>query len=201
MTVGVLALQGDFAAHAAAVPGAVKVRTAREVDVLDVLVIPGGESTTLLKLLAGSGIEASARSLLARGGAILGTCAGAILLARNVICPAQSSWGMIDIDIERNAYGRQIDSFEAALDPPQYKGIFIRAPRIIRVGEGVQVLARYRGEPVLVREGSLFAATFHPELTGDRRVHQMVLDAVKSAHVGHQQRLLIVLRHLREDVI
>jgi pyridoxal 5'-phosphate synthase pdxT subunit len=181
MTVGVLALQGDFAAHVAAVPGAVEVRTAREVDALDVLVIPGGESTALLKLLAGSGIEASAQSLIARGGAILGTCAGAILLAKNVTRPPQPSWGMIDIDIERNAYGRQIDSFETALEPPQYKGIFIRAPRIIRVGQAVEVLARYRGEPVLVREGRVFAASFHPELTADRRVHQMVLDAANSA--------------------
>jgi 5'-phosphate synthase pdxT subunit len=92
---------------------------------------------------------------------------------------------MIDIDIERNAYGRQIDSFEAVLEPPQYKGIFIRAPRIIRVGPTVDVLARYRGEPVLVRQGRVFAATFHPELTGDRRVHQMVLDAANS---GNRQR-------------
>ena len=180
-TVGVLALQGDFAAHAAAVSGAIEVRTAREVDGLDVLIIPGGESTTLLKLLAGSGIEASARNLLARGGAILGTCAGAILLASKVTGPAQASWNMIDIDVERNAYGRQIDSFEATLDPPRYKGIFIRAPRIVRVGEGVEVLARYRGEPVLVREGRVFAASFHPELTADRRVHQMVIDAAKSS--------------------
>ncbi len=186
MTVGVLALQGDFAAHAAAVPGAVEVRTAREVDTLDVLVIPGGESTALLKLLAGSGIEASARNLIARGGAIFGTCAGAILLARNVIRPAQASWGMIDIDIERNAYGRQIDSFEAALEPPHYSGVFIRAPRIVRVGPAVEVLARYRGEPVLVREGRVFTASFHPELTGDRQVHQMVLDAANSAERQRQ---------------
>jgi 5'-phosphate synthase pdxT subunit len=157
------------------------VRTAREVDALDVLVIPGGESTALLKLLDGSGIEAAARNLITRGGAILGTCAGAILLAKNVTRPAQASWGMIDIDLERNAYGRQIDSFEAVLEPSQYQGIFIRAPRIIRVGPDVEVLARYRGEPVLVREGRVIAASFHPELTGDRRVHQMALDAANSA--------------------
>lgn len=180
MTVGVLALQGDFAAHVAALPGAVEVRTAREVDTVDVLVIPGGESTTLLKLLDGSGIEQSARRLLARGGAIFGTCAGAIILARQVTRPAQPSWGLIDIDVERNAYGRQIDSFQAPLEPPSYKGIFIRAPRIVRVGNAVEVLARYRGEPVLVREGRVFAATFHPELTGDRHVHEMVLGAAHS---------------------
>jgi len=180
MTIGVLALQGDFAAHVAALPGAVEVRTAREVDSLDLLVIPGGESTTLLKLLAGSGIEESARRLIARGGVIFGTCAGAIIVARRVASPAQHSWGLIDIDVERNAYGRQIDSFEAPLEPPTYQGVFIRAPRIVRVGGAVEVLARYRGEPVLVREGRVFAATFHPELTGDRHVHQMVAGAANS---------------------
>ena len=181
MTVGVLALQGDFAAHVAAIPGAVEVRTPCEIDASDLLVIPGGESTTMLKLLDGSGIEASARRLVARGGAIFGTCAGAILLAKHVVHPAQSSWGLIDIDVERNGYGRQIDSFEAALEPPRYRGVFIRAPRIIRAGPGVRVLARYHGEPVLVREGRIFAATFHPELTEDREVHLMVQEAIESA--------------------
>ena len=180
MTIGVLALQGDFAAHVAALPGAVEVRVADQVDTLDVLVIPGGESTTLLRLLAGSRIEESARKMIARGGVIFGTCAGAILLAKSVTRPAQASWGMIDIDVERNAYGRQIDSFEAPLEPPEYNGVFIRAPGIVRVGKAVEVLARYRGEPVLVREGRAFVATFHPELSDDRRVQQMVLDAVNS---------------------
>lgn len=179
MRTGVLAVQGDFAAHIAAIPGAVEVRTRLEVDSIDVLVIPGGESTTMLKLLAGSAIEESARRLLVRGGAIFGTCAGAILLAKKVVHPEQPSWGLIDIDIERNAYGRQIDSFEADLEPSHYKGIFIRAPRILRVGQDVEVLARHNGDPVLVREGRVFAATFHPELTEDRRVHEMVLAAAR----------------------
>jgi 5'-phosphate synthase pdxT subunit len=174
MRVGVLALQGDFAAHIAAMPGAVEVRTAREIEPLDVLVIPGGESTTVLNLLEGSGIEEAARRFAARGGTIFGTCAGAILLAKRVTHPDQPSWGLIDIDVERNAYGRQVDSFEATLDP-DYRGIFIRAPRIRRVGPGVEVLARLNGEPVLVREGRIFAATFHPELTDDRRIQQLVL--------------------------
>jgi pyridoxal 5'-phosphate synthase pdxT subunit len=175
MKIGVLALQGDFAAHVAALPGAIEVRTAVAIDRLDVLVIPGGESTTMLKLLEGSGIEAAARRILARGGTIFGTCAGAILLAKNVCGPNQPSWGMLDIDIERNAYGRQIDSFEATLDPP-YRGVFIRAPRIRRVGAGVAVRARFEGEPVLVQQGRIFAATFHPELTSDRRVYDLILD-------------------------
>jgi 5'-phosphate synthase pdxT subunit len=173
MKVGVLALQGDFAAHASALGGANEVRRADEIDALDALVIPGGESTTMLKLLDSSGIEAAVRRLVARGGIVFGTCAGAILLAKHVFNPAQPSWGLIDIDVERNAYGRQIDSFEARLEPP-YAALFIRAPRIRRVGPGVEVLARFEGEPVLVREGHVYAATFHPELTSDRRVHELI---------------------------
>lgn len=175
---GVLAIQGDFAAHARAIPGgAAEVRTAAAVDGLDLLVLPGGESTTMLRLLEGTGIEAAVRRLLARGGVVFGTCAGAILLARRVTNPEQPSWGLIDVDVERNAYGRQVDSFETVLEP-DYRGVFIRAPRIRRVGPAVEVLARHRGEPVLVREGRVFAATFHPELTDDRRVHRLVAAAV-----------------------
>ena len=173
MRVGVLALQGDFAAHIAAMPGAVEVRTAREIEALDLLVLPGGESTTLLHLLRGTGIEEAARALVKRGGTIFGTCAGAILLAKRVTNPEQASWGLIDIDVERNAFGRQVDSFEAVLDP-DYPALFIRAPRIRRAGAGVEVLARWEGEPVLVRQGRVVAATFHPELTADRRIHEMV---------------------------
>lgn len=180
MKAGVLALQGDFAAHANALGSAVEVRRADEIDTLDALVIPGGESTTMLKLLASSGIEAAVRRLVARGGTVFGTCAGAILLAKNVTNPAQPSWGLIDIDVERNAYGRQIDSFETTLDPP-YTALFIRAPRIRRVGPGVEVLARFEGEPVLVREGRVYAATFHPELTADRRVHALVFGTSEAA--------------------
>ncbi len=174
MNTGVLALQGDFAAHASALGGgAIEVRRAEQIDALDALVIPGGESTTMLKLLEWSGIEAAVRRLVGRGGTVFGTCAGAILLAKSVFNPAQTSWGLIDIDIERNAYGRQIDSFETVLDPP-YAALFIRAPRIRRTGACVEVLARLGDEPVLVREGRVFAATFHPELTSDRRVHALV---------------------------
>ena len=176
MKAGVLALQGDFAAHIAAMPGAVEVRLAEEIKPLDVLVIPGGESTTMLNLLEGSGIEEAARKLVARGGSIFGTCAGAILLAKKVTNPGQPSWNLIDIDVERNAFGTQVDSFEAELDPP-YKGVFIRAPRIRRVGKDVEVLANWKGEPVFVRQGRVFAATFHPELTNDRKVQELVLNA------------------------
>jgi len=175
MKAGVLALQGDFEAHLRALPpGALEVRLAAEVDALDLLVIPGGESTTMLNLLEETGIEAAVRRLLARGVTVFGTCAGAILLARKVTGPPQPSWGLLDIDVERNAFGRQVDSFEAVLEP-DYQALFIRAPRIRRTGPGVEVLARWEREPVLVRQGRVFAATFHPELTGDRRIQELVL--------------------------
>ncbi len=177
--VGVLALQGDFTAQIAAFgPDAVEVRTAAEVDACDVLVLPGGESTTMLNLMEGTGVEDAIRRLVARGGTAFGTCAGAILLARRVRGPEQRSLGLLDVDLERNAYGRQVDSFEATLEPP-YEAVFIRAPRITRVGPSVEVLARFRGDPVLVRSGRVFAATFHPELTRDRRIHRMVVSAAQ----------------------
>lgn len=171
---GVLALQGDYAAHLAALPpGATEARTAAELDALDAVVLPGGESTAMLRLMEGTGIEDALRRLVARGGAVLGTCAGAILLAREVVSPAQRSLDLLDVTIERNAYGRQVDSFEARLEP-DYVGVFIRAPRLRRVGPGVEVLARHEGEPVLVRQGRVIAATFHPELTTDRRIHALL---------------------------
>jgi pyridoxal 5'-phosphate synthase pdxT subunit len=184
---GVLALQGDFEKHLRALPdGAVEVRTAGAIDELDLLVLPGGESTTMLKLLDGTGVEDAVRRLVARGGVVFGTCAGAILLAKNVANPPQRSFRLIDIDVERNAFGRQIDSFESTLDPdgsgtPPLAAVFIRAPRIRRVGPGVEILARWKGEPVLVRQGRVFAATFHPELTSDPRVHALVLQCVGAA--------------------
>ena len=183
MRAGVLALQGDFAAHAKALGGAAEVRTAADVDAVDLLVLPGGESTTLLNLLEGSGIEEAVRRLVARGGVVFGTCAGAILLAKDVTNPAQPSWSLLDIGVERNAFGRQIDSFEAVLEP-DYPAVFIRAPRIRRVGAGVEVLARRKGEPVFVRQARVFAATFHPELTDDRRV----LDLVRRTWVPYAVR-------------
>ncbi len=183
MRTGVLALQGDFAAHCAAISGAVEVRTAGEIDALDALVIPGGESTAMLKLLEGSGIEDAVRRMIARGGTVFGTCAGAILLARRVIGSEQPSWGMIDIDVERNAYGRQVDSFEETIEPG-YQGVFIRAPRIRRAGPEVEVLATLRREPVLVRQGRVFAATFHPELTDDRRVYELIFGASRIVSSG-----------------
>jgi 5'-phosphate synthase pdxT subunit len=180
--VGVLALQGDFEAHAAVLRGlGAGVREVRQPDaVADLagLVLPGGESTALLRLMDRERWGDAIAGLHGRGGALLGTCAGAILLARKVV-PEQASLGLLDVEVERNGYGRQLDSFEAALEaPPPYgplRGTFIRAPRIRSVGPGVEVAATLRGEPVLVRQGSLLAATFHPELEGDNGVHRTFL--------------------------
>jgi pyridoxal 5'-phosphate synthase pdxT subunit len=187
--VGVLALQGDFAAHQAAIgragAEAVAVRDAEQLRDMDGLVIPGGESTTMLKLLHYDKLfEPLAR--FAREKPVFGTCAGAILLAKQVTNPAQESLGMMDIDVERNAYGRQLESRVTKLDPgPEFcaraggdglEAVFIRAPIIRRTGPSAKVLARYQGNPVLVEEGKHMVATFHPELTADSRVHALFLE-------------------------
>jgi 5'-phosphate synthase pdxT subunit len=189
VTVGVLALQGDFAAHHRALGRlgvtAVPARTAAELGAVDALVLPGGESTAMLHGIARDGLEASLRGFLASARPVLGTCAGAILLARRVTNPAQRSFDALDIDIERNAYGTQIDSFAAPLDAGGdlfgMHGVFIRAPRIRRVGPGVEVLARHAGDPVLVRDGVVWAATFHPELGDDDRLLRLWLAATPAA--------------------
>jgi pyridoxal 5'-phosphate synthase pdxT subunit len=182
--IGVLALQGDFARHreAFAEVGArpVEVRHAAELSDLDALVIPGGESTTLLRLMEHEPWFPALREFHAHGGTLFGTCAGAILLAREVLDPQQPSLGLIDAVIRRNAFGRQIDSFETELDVAGLErpvpAVFIRAPRFVGLGPGVQVLGRLGDEPVLVREGSVLAATFHPELTSDRELQRMFLE-------------------------
>lgn len=185
--IGVLALQGGFAAHVAAFArsGVVarEVRRAAELGELDGLALPGGESTTLLNLMRDEPWFDELRRFHQRGGALLATCAGAILLAREVRAPAQPSLGLVDAVVERNAWGRQIDSFEAVLDvegggEPPLPAVFIRAPRIVELGPGVSVLARFRGEPVLLRDERVLAATYHPELTGDARVHGRFIEIV-----------------------
>lgn len=180
---GVLALQGDFTAHAAVLArlGADvrEVRRVAELDGLSALVIPGGESSTLLKLMAGEEWFAALRRFAASGGAILGTCAGAILLAREARGPSQPSLGLVDAVVERNAYGRQRDSFEGEIEAPDLggaiRGVFIRAPRIVSTGPEVEVLATRGGEPVLIRQGRILAGTFHPELSGEDRLHRELL--------------------------
>ncbi|MBI3210043.1 MAG: pyridoxal 5'-phosphate synthase glutaminase subunit PdxT [Candidatus Solibacter usitatus] len=189
MRIGVMALQGDFAAHCEALrrvgAEAVEVRTARELEETDALVLPGGESTTMLKLLRLEGLDGKLADY-GRRKPIFGTCAGAILLAKHVSSPAQESLGMMDLDVERNAYGRQIDSRVVTVHPEPgaqfdepVEAVFIRAPIIRKSGPGVRVLIRYNGDPVLVEEGRHMVATFHPELTADSRVHQYFLEKVK----------------------
>jgi pyridoxal 5'-phosphate synthase pdxT subunit len=186
LTVGVLALQGAFEAHAKALTTlgvtAKLVRTTAELEGLDGLIIPGGESTTFLKFLERGGFL-DALQRFVETTPTFGTCAGAILLAKNVENPAQRSLAAIDMTVERNAYGRQIDSTILSA-PTELKGgplemVFIRAPRITRTGETVETLASRDGFPVLVREGHLLAATFHPELSGDLRVHKLFLDLIR----------------------
>jgi 5'-phosphate synthase pdxT subunit len=183
--IGVLALQGDFEKHEKALARAgaepVEVRSAADLDRVDGLVIPGGESSTMLKLIEEENLLDPLRQFGAQR-PIFGTCAGAILLASEVLNPHQLSLGLMDIDVERNAYGRQLDSRIARLKPKGLEGeleaVFIRAPIIRRVGGQVQVLAEYQGDPVLVQQGRHLVATFHPELTDDFRIHQMFLDKV-----------------------
>jgi 5'-phosphate synthase pdxT subunit len=186
--VGVLALQGAFREHVAALAEvgleAVEVRLARDLDGLDGLVIPGGESSTMSKLIETFDLEAPIRALHAGGGALLGTCAGMIVLAAHAFDgrPDQHYLNLIDIDVRRNAYGRQQASFEAPLrlageDLP-IPGVFIRAPQIERIGAAVEVVAELDGRPVAARQGAVLVTAFHPELTADRRLHRRFADMV-----------------------
>jgi pyridoxal 5'-phosphate synthase pdxT subunit len=187
LTIGVLALQGAFEAHAKAITAlgvtAKLIRTPSELKDLDGLIIPGGESTTFLKFLERGGFLDALQSFV-KTTPTFGTCAGAILLARNVENPTQKSLAALDITVERNAYGRQIDS-AILTAPTKLEGgplemVFIRAPRITHTGPGVETLATRDDFPVLVRQGHLLAATFHPELSADLRVHQLFLDLIRS---------------------
>jgi 5'-phosphate synthase pdxT subunit len=181
-TVGILALQGDFEAHAKAIEQAggraVEVRTREEMAACDGLILPGGESSTMLKLLEYEDLLEPLRAFGAEK-PIYGTCAGAILLAKGVSHPAQMSLGLMDIDVERNGYGRQIDSRIAKLDVKDsetLEAVFIRAPIIRRVGADVDVIAKYNGDPVWAEQGRHMVTTFHPELSADGRVHRRFLE-------------------------
>ena len=191
MKIGILAVQGDYEAHARMLARLgtdyVLVRTPEEAAQVDAMILPGGESTTMLKFLKEEGLEAALRALNARGAPFFGTCAGAILLARDVRGPAQESLGFIDVAITRNAYGRQLAS-EVRSAPSKLKSeplemVFIRAPWIEETGPGVEVLAREGGRPVLVRAGRILAATFHPELSEDTTVHEYFLK-LASGHLS-----------------
>jgi 5'-phosphate synthase pdxT subunit len=186
--IGVLAIQGDYAAHAEALAEAgaepVDVRKPDQLAALDGLILPGGESTTMLRFLEKHRFFEVLKEFCGRK-PVLGTCAGTILLAREVRNPAQRSLGVLDAVVERNAYGRQIDSTiltaETMLSGGPLEMVFIRAPRIVGTGAGVQVLALREGFPTLVRQGRIMAATFHPELSRDRRVHRLFVQMVTGA--------------------
>jgi 5'-phosphate synthase pdxT subunit len=185
-TIGVLALQGAFDVHARRLAdlGATTtlVRRPEQLDTLDALVIPGGESTTFLKHLERAGFYDTLNTFV-HAKPVFGTCAGCILLAKEVTNPPQPSFGVLDIAIERNAYGRQNDSAiltsETTLPGGPLEMVFIRAPRITRTGPSVETIATRDGSPTLIRQGRLLAATFHPELTDDTRVHQFFLNIVR----------------------
>ena len=175
--IGVLALQGGFDAHLRALRSlghdAVPIRYAAQLDTLTGLVLPGGESTTQLRLIGLQALEEPLDAFVRTGAPVLATCAGLILAAATVDGPAQRSFGWLDVTVTRNAWGRQLDSFQAQSDGPDgFPLVFIRAPRITAVGSGVDVVATFRGEPVLVRAGAFVGAAFHPELTADLRVHE-----------------------------
>ena len=191
LTIGVLALQGDYEAHARALSKimarTVLVRKTEDLDGLDGLVLPGGESTTMLKFLERDGFLDKLKQFLSAS-PCFATCAGCILLAREVLQPAQSSLGLLDVTVERNAYGRQFDSailpLETGLSGGPLEMVFIRAPRITRVGADVEVLARRGNSPTLVRQRHLLAATFHPEMTKDLRVQRLFLNMVRMHKTG-----------------
>jgi pyridoxal 5'-phosphate synthase pdxT subunit len=190
---GILAIQGDFAMHAkmldrVGVPWRL-VKHAREMQGVDGLILPGGESTTMLKFLTGEGMGEAVREFAAAGKPVFGTCAGAILLAGDVTGPSQETLGLMDISVERNAYGRQIDSSVRTGECPELSDhpiemVFIRAPIIRRVGDRVKVLGRAEGLPVLVEQNNLLVATFHPELTEDETIHRYFLDKMNPSAKG-----------------
>jgi pyridoxal 5'-phosphate synthase pdxT subunit len=186
--IGILAIQGDYAAHAEALSEAsaepLEVRNPEELASLDGLILPGGESTTMLKFLEKQSFFESLKEFCASR-PVFGTCAGTILLAREVRHPAQRSLGVLDAVVERNAYGRQIDSSiftaETTLPGGPLEMVFIRAPRIVSIGPAVEIMARRDGFATLVKQGNLMAATFHPELSGDRRVHEAFVETVRES--------------------
>jgi len=196
MRIGILAVQGDFAAHAARLHDlgveSVEVRTVADLDGCDGLILPGGESTTQLQFLEEEGLYDAIRKFSAKGGAIFGTCAGAILLATEVKNPKQDSLKLLDMTILRNGYGRQLasDVFfgSSTLKKEPLEMVFIRGPIIENVARGVEVLAKHEGKPALVQSEKILAATFHPELSEDTTVHEYFLKLAANGSGGHKAR-------------
>ncbi len=188
LRIGVLGLQGDFREHVEMLSllgvETLVVKLPEDLDLIDGLIIPGGESTTMGRIMENVGIKEPLVEKIKNGLPVYGTCAGMILLSKKVVDHDQPLLGVLDTEVERNAYGRQVESFEVdieieALGEKPFKAVFIRAPRIVKRGENVEVLAEYNGDPVLVREGSILASSFHPELTRDTRIHEYFLRMVE----------------------
>ncbi len=189
MKIGVLGMQGDIEEHLAIMEkigiDAVRVKSVKTLEGVDGLIMPGGESTTMLKLLKLTGLFEALKEKIEHGFPVYGTCAGLILLAKKVEHPEQDSLGALDLSVSRNGYGRQIDSFSAKISIPvigekAFEAVFIRAPVITKVGK-VEVLATYNNEPVFVKDGNVIASTFHPELSNDTRIHSFFLEMVENA--------------------
>jgi 5'-phosphate synthase pdxT subunit len=195
LKVGILAVQGDFEAHAATLARMgvdyVFVRTPRDLEGVDAVILPGGESTTQWKFLVEEGLDKRLLQHATNGGAIFGTCAGAILLAREVLNPAQQSLALADITVIRNGYGRQLASEvrhgATAISPEPIEMVFIRAPMIERIGPDVSVLAKSEGQPVLILQDRIMIATFHPELTSDTTVHEYFLRMARDRDNRHHR--------------
>jgi 5'-phosphate synthase pdxT subunit len=201
--IGILAVQGDFAAHAAMLHSlgaeTTEVRTVADLQQCDALILPGGESTTQLQFLQEEGLSQAIKNFAANGQPIFGTCAGAILLATRVNNPAQDSLRLLDMTILRNGYGRQLAS-EVSFGNSRLKAepmemVFIRAPIIESVGPGVEVLAEFAGKPALVQQNNILAGTFHPELTGDSTVHQHFLSLIKNGAAPTRARFAVKKSH------
>jgi 5'-phosphate synthase pdxT subunit len=191
--IGVLAFQGDFRRHIEMLRSlgvsAREVRTAGDLESAEGIILPGGESTTIGKLLKSFDVHEPLRRKIRGGLPTFGTCAGLILLARHVEMRNQHRLDVLDVDVQRNAYGRQVESFEVdipvpSLGPDPVRGVFIRAPVVTRVGDGIEVLASFEGAPVLLRKDWILAASFHPELTADTRLHRYFLSMVEDAGAG-----------------
>ncbi|MGA7918535.1 MAG: pyridoxal 5'-phosphate synthase glutaminase subunit PdxT [Candidatus Acidiferrales bacterium] len=196
MKIGILAIQGDYQAHARMLERLgveyVFVRTPEDLRGLSGVILPGGESTTHLKVMTEEGLCDALRKFAARNGAFFGTCAGTILLAKDVHGPAQDSLGLLDASVLRNGYGRQLASDvhigKTKLRPEPLEMVFIRAPIIEKIGEAVEVLAEDAGHPVLVRQGRILASTFHPELTDDTTVHQYFVELARNGSENNGSR-------------
>ena len=194
MKIGVLGMQGDIEEHLAMLGkmgiGTFRVKSVKTLDMANGLIIPGGESTTMLRLLKLTGLFGELKKKIQKGFPVYGTCAGMILLSKKIISHSdQDSLNVLDISVARNGYGRQVESFEAELSidsigEKPFKAIFIRAPLIVRVGKGVETLVTYEGVPVMVRSGNILASSFHPELSNDSRIHELFLRMVKNASRG-----------------